>query len=45
LQDRLAVAGRPRGFAYGLRRARLVQVLNDARFSHLFARAYVGIDA
>jgi p-hydroxybenzoate 3-monooxygenase len=36
-------AGRA-GFAYGLRRARLEQVLTDPQFSRWFARAYVGID-
>ena len=31
-------------FSYGLRRARLDQVINDPSFSHWFAREYVGID-
>jgi p-hydroxybenzoate 3-monooxygenase len=33
-----------RAFSYGLRRARLGQVLNAASYSQWFARAYVGID-
>lgn len=33
------------GFAYGLRRARLDQILGDPQFSRFFARSYVGVDA
>ena len=33
-----------RSFSYGLRRARLDQVINDPSFSQWFARAYVGCD-
>jgi p-hydroxybenzoate 3-monooxygenase len=32
------------GFSYGLRRARLDQIVGDPRFSRWFAHAYVGID-
>jgi p-hydroxybenzoate 3-monooxygenase len=31
-------------FAYGLRRARLDQILNDPAYARWFARAYVGLD-
>ena len=31
-------------FSYGLRRARLAQVLDDPAYSRWFARAYVGVD-
>ena len=31
-------------FSYGLRRARLDQVITDPALSHWFAREYVGID-
>jgi p-hydroxybenzoate 3-monooxygenase len=40
--DNRDVAGKT--FSYGLRRARLDQVLNDPNYSHWFAHAYVGID-
>jgi hypothetical protein len=33
------------GFAYGLRRARLQQILCDPQFSRFFAHAHVGVDA
>jgi p-hydroxybenzoate 3-monooxygenase len=33
-----------KAFSYGLRRARLDQILNDPNYSHWFARAYIGID-
>ena len=32
------------GFSYGLRRARLGQIVHDPQFSRWFARAYVGVD-
>ena len=32
------------GFSYGLRRARLDQIVHDPHFSRWFARAYVGVD-
>ena len=32
------------GFSYGLRRARLDQIVHDPQFSRWFARAYVGVD-
>jgi p-hydroxybenzoate 3-monooxygenase len=43
----LFTAGGPEGrepFAYGLRRSRLDQIVNDPLYSLWFARAYVGID-
>ena len=40
--DDLHASGRR--FSYGLRRARLEQVLTDPAYSRWFARAYVGID-
>ena len=33
-----------KSFSYGLRRARLDQVIDDPHFSRWFARAYAGID-
>ena len=33
-----------KSFSYGLRRARLDQIINDPTLSHWFARAYAGID-
>ena len=33
-----------RRFSYGLRRARLDQIIRDPQFSRWFARAYVGVD-
>jgi len=32
------------GFSYGLRRARLDQIVGDPQFSRWFAHAYVGVD-
>jgi len=32
------------GFAYGLRRARLDQILNDPQYARWFARSYAGVD-
>ncbi|HST18894.1 MAG TPA: hypothetical protein VLK36_14605 [Gaiellaceae bacterium] len=31
-------------FAFGLRRARLEQIVSDPRFSRWFAHAYAGVD-
>jgi 2-polyprenyl-6-methoxyphenol hydroxylase-like FAD-dependent oxidoreductase len=33
-----------RRFSYGLRRARLEQIVGDPQFSRWFARAYAGVD-
>jgi 2-polyprenyl-6-methoxyphenol hydroxylase-like FAD-dependent oxidoreductase len=46
IQDVLSLfnAGSADGFSYGLRRARLDQILHDPQFAHWFARAYVGLD-
>jgi hypothetical protein len=41
LDDQSAAA---KSFSYGLRRARLDQVINDPIYSQWFARAYAGID-
>lgn len=38
------VGSGPDSFSYGLRRARLDQVVSDPAFSRWFARAYVGVD-
>ena len=32
------------GFAYGLRRARLEQILKDPQYALWFARSYAGVD-